>query len=183
MEPKKNNVHNDPGTWQTGRVQPPKGHRALISVLLVLVILLCGISTALSILNFKLYKELTVQETVPQVAFSRGADVPETAQHHEEDLPLGGFGLQGTVIPIVYQRYYKLPGGIYVTKVSSTGEAFAKGIVVGDILTQIENTPITDITVLEQLCAGFAPGQEVTLHMYRNGLTSTLTLVWEDDIS
>ena len=175
MEPKKN---NDPGTWQTGRIVPPKRHSALISILLVLVILLCGISTALSILNFKLHKELTLPQKIPTVSFSRGAELPDTAADYPEDLQLAGFGIQGTVIPRVYQRYYKLPSGIYVTQVSSDSEAFTKGIVVGDIITGIEGVTIGDELTPEQL--PFTPGQEVTLHLYRNGMESTLFLVWEN---
>ena len=180
MEPKKTNYQTDPGTWQTGRTEPPKGHSTLISVLLVLVILLCGISTALSILNFKLYQQLTVQKVTPQVSFSRGTEVPETDQHQDLILSLEGFGIQGTVIPTVYQRYSKLPNGIYVTKVSSTSEAFTKGVVTGDIITKVGEVSITDSTALEQLCAAFTPGQEVSLEMYRNGMESTLTLIWNE---
>ena len=178
MEPKNQNSHNDPGTWQTGRTEPPKRHSALISVLLVLVILLCGISTALSILNFKLYKELTQPEEPPRVSFSRGVDTVETAVTHEEDLSLLGFGIQGTVIPTVYQRYYKLPNGIYVTQVDSASEAFSKGIVVGDIITGLEGVTIAEALTPEQL--PFAPGQEVTLSLYRNGMESSLTLIWNE---
>ena len=38
MEQNNQNFHNDPGTWQTGRTEPPKRYSALISILLVLVI-------------------------------------------------------------------------------------------------------------------------------------------------
>ena len=61
MDAKDYDFHNDTGTWQTGRTQPPKQNSGLITLLLVLVILLCGISTALSIMNFKLYWQLNVQ--------------------------------------------------------------------------------------------------------------------------
>ena len=178
MEQKNPNFHNEPGTWQTGRTEPPKRYSALISVLLVLVILLSGISTALSILNFKLYKQLTLPQETPPISFSRSADMPETADAHIEDLSLEGFGLRGTVIPSVYQRYYKLPGGIYVTKVTASSEAFIKGIVAGDIITRIGDTPVADITDLEKLTGSFTPGQEVTLHLYRNGTESCITLIW-----
>ena len=180
MEPKKNDFHNDPGTWQTGRIVPPKRYSALISILLVLVILLCGISTALSILNFKLYKELTLPQEVPTVSFSRSADMPETADSHAEDLSLEGFGLRGTVIPGVYQRYYKLPGGIYVTQVAASSEALTKGIVAGDIITKMGDVSVADISTLEQLTGNFTPGQEVIIQLYRNGTESTLTLVWNE---
>lgn len=173
MEPKKN---NDPGTWQTGRIVPPKRHGALISILLVLVILLSGVSTALSILNCRLYKELNLPEPTPQVSFSRGVEIPDTVDYHQEDLRLDGFGIQGTVILPVYQRYYKLPSGIYVTQVSSDSEAFTKGIVVGDIITGLEGVSITEDLTPEQF--PFTPGQEVTLHLYHNGMESTMTLIW-----
>ena len=179
MEQKRSNIHNDPGTWQTGRTEPPKRYSALISILLVLVILLCGISTALSILNFKLYRQLTVEAPAPQVSFSRGTDVPESSEYHGEDLALEGFSLWGTVIPGVYQRYYKLPSGLYVTKIASSSEAFAKGIVAGDIITAIGDVPITESSTPEQLTAALTPGQEVTLRLYRNGTESSLTLIWE----
>ena len=104
--------------------------------------------------------------------------MPETADAHIEDLSLEGFGLRGTVIPSVYQRYYKLPGGIYVTKVTASSEAFIKGIVAGDIITKMGETSVADITALEKLTAGFTPGQEVTLHLYRNGTESCITLIW-----
>ena len=180
MEQKKPNVHIDPGTWQTGRTEPPKRHSALISILLVLVILLSGISTALSILNFKLYKKLALPEEQPRVSFFREADPAETEASYDEDLSLQGFGIQGTLIPAVYQRYYKLPNGIYVTKVASDSEALSKGLVAGDIITEIADASVTDKASLEQLLQTFTPGREVTLHLYRNGMESTLSLVWEN---
>ena len=178
MNNKDYDFRNETGTWQTGRTEPPKRHSALISVLLVLVILLCGISTALGFLNFKLYKELTQPEEPSRVSFSRGVDTVETVVIHEEDLSLPGLGLQGTMIPAVYQRYYKLPNGIYVTKVDSASEAFSKSIVAGDIITEMANTAVTDKAALEQLMQTFTPGQEVTLQLYRNGTVSALTLIW-----
>ena len=180
MEQKKPNVHIDPGTWQTGRTEPPKRHSALISILLVLVILLSGISTALSILNFKLYKKLALPEEQPRVSFFREADPAETEASYDEDLSLQGFGIQGTLIPAVYQRYYNLPNGLYVTSVSAAGQACSQGIVAGDIITEIAGTSITARSSLEQLLQTFTPGREVTLHLYRNGMVSTLSLVWEN---
>ena len=180
MEQKKPNVHIDPGTWQTGRTEPPKRHSALISILLVLVILLSGIYPALSILNFKLYKKLALPEEQPRVSFFREADPAETEASYDEDLSLQGFGIQGTLIPAVYQRYYNLPNGLYVTSVSAAGQACSQGIVAGDIITEIAGTSITDRSSLEQLLQTFTPGREVTLHLYRNGMVSTLSLVWEN---
>ena len=170
---------NDTGTWQTGRTEPPKRWGGLIALLLVLVILLCGISTALSIMNFKLYWQLNVQQT-PQVAFSRSNDPTQpTEVPHETDLTLQDpLGISGTIIPRVYQRYYHLPNGLYVTHVGSSSQAFAKGIVVGDIITQINDAVIEDALVLGVFAQTVAPGDTVTLTLYRNGSLQTIEMIW-----
>ena len=152
----------------------------LLSTEYIVSILLSGISTALSILNFKLYKKLALPEEQPRVSFFREADPAETEASYDEDLSLQGFGIQGTLIPAVYQRYYNLPNGLYVTSVSAAGQACSQGIVAGDIITEIAGTSITDRSSLEQLLQTFTPGREVTLHLYRNGMVSTLSLVWEN---
>ena len=180
MDAKDYDFHNDTGTWQTGRTEPPKARGGLIALLLVLVILLCGISTALSIMNFKLYWQLNVQETTPQVAFSRSNDPTQpTEVPHETDLTLQApLGISGTLIPRVYQRYYNLPNGLYVTQVNTNSQAFSKGIVVGDIITQINDAVIEDALVLGVFAQTVAPGDTVTLTLYRNGTVQTIDMTW-----
>ena len=180
MNKKDYDFRNETGTWQTGRTEPPKARSGLIALLLVLVILLCGISTALSIMNFKLYWQLNIQETTPQVAFSRSNDPTQpTEVPHETDLTLQApLGISGTIIPQVYQRYYHLPSGLYVTQVSTSSQAFTKGIVVGDIITQINDAVIEDALVLGVFAQTVAPGDTVTLTLYRNGSLQTIEMIW-----
>ena len=178
MEQKKH-AHNDPGTWQTGRTEPPKRYSALVSILLVLVILLSGISTALSILNFKLYKELTRPAPAPSVAFSRGEDVAPAA-HHEEDLKIPQLQIQGVVIPEVYQRYYKLPSGFYISRVEPGSQAAGMGIVTGDIITAVDGVPITENSTMDDVLKTVKNGQEILLNIYRSGNIFTASLVWEE---
>jgi PDZ domain-containing secreted protein len=183
MEQKNPNFHNEPGTWQTGRTEPPKRYSALISVLLVLVILLSGISTALSIMNMKLYWKLSTQETTPQVAFSRSDGTPAAteAASHEEALALrDALGITGTIIPRVYQRYYKLPNGLYVTQVDSGSQASENGLVVGDIITKLDNWDIQDDLALSLYANSIKRGEDVTLTLYRSGSEYTMTLRWDD---
>ena len=180
MEQKKNPYQSDPGTWQTGRTEPPKHHSALISILLVLVILLSGIATALSILNLKLYKELTQRTPeAPPVAFSRGEEIAPAA-YHEEDLPIPQLGLRGTVIPEVYQRYYKLPSGFYITQVTADGQAARNGLLAGDIITRINSSEITSDDSVTALAKSLRNGDVLELTVYRAGTTFTASLVWED---
>ena len=180
MNNKDYDFRNETGTWQTGRTAPPKAHGGLIALLLVLVILLCGIATALSILNYKLYWQLNVQETTPMVAFSRTDDPTQpTEVSHETELALQApLGITGTIIPRVYQRYYHLPSGLYVTRVNTDSQAFINGIVVGDIITQINEAVIEDALVLGVFAQTVAPGDTVTLTLYRNGNLQTIDMIW-----
>lgn len=179
MESKKYNPQNDPGTYQTGRTEPPKHYRGVIALLLVLVILLSGIATTLSFLNFKLYFQLNAQKAASPVTFSRDN---ETAQleTHSDDIPLPQLGFSGTVIPVVYQRYYKLPNGFYITQIHAGGQAAQKGLLAGDIIIAVNETPITDKDSVEDLVGKATSGQEVLLTLYRGGTAFTTSLIWED---
>jgi len=53
----------DQGLYETGPTRPPKSHRGLIAVLLVLVILLSGIISVLGLLNIRLFAQLKDQQS------------------------------------------------------------------------------------------------------------------------
>jgi serine protease Do len=114
------------------------------------------------------------------VAFSRSNEPTQpTEVPHETDLTLQApLGISGTIIPQVYQRYYHLPNGLYVTQVNTNSQAFAKGIVVGDIITQINDAVIEDALVLGVFAQTVAPGDTVTLTLYRNGAQHTIEMIW-----
>ena len=183
MKEKDFDFRNDTGTYQTGRTQPPKRYGGLVAFLIGLVILLSGISTALSIMNLKLYWKLNTVETTPQVAFSRADNEPQpTEAVHEEVRELQEhLGISGTVIPDVYQRYYKLPHGIYVSQVAIGSEAQEKGIVAGDIITSLDGHKIRDGLLLDMWAASLNHGDTVELTLYRSGSEVTLSLIWDDE--
>ena len=180
MNEKNYDFRNDTGTWQTGRTQPPKRYRGLIAILLVLVILLSGISTALSIMNLKLYWKLNTVDNTPQVAFSRSVDTPQpTEAVHEEVQELQThLGISGTVIPRVYQRYYKLPNGIYVSQVASGSEAQEKGMVAGDIIIGLNGKEFRDDLLLDKWAKSQQIGDTVDITLYRSGAVVEMTLTW-----
>ena len=182
MNEKNYDFRNDTGTWQTGRTQPPKRYRGLIAILLVLVILLSGISTALSIMNLKLYWKLNTVDNSPQVAFSRSVDTPQpTEAVHEEVQELQShLGISGTVIPRVYQRYYKLPSGIYVSQVASGSEAQEKGMVAGDIIVGLDGKGFLDGLQLDQWAKNQVIGEPTDLTVYRSGSVVEITLTWSN---
>ena len=182
MNEKNYDFRNETGTYQTGRTQPPKHYRGLLAFLIVLVILLSGISTALSIMNLKLYWKLNTVENTPQVAFSRSDDAPQpTEAVHEEVRALQEhLGISGTVIPDVYQRYYKLPRGIYVSQVADRSEAKEKGLVAGDIITALDGYPIHDGTMLDIWADEKEEGSVVDLTVFRTGSELNISLIWND---
>ena len=182
MNGKNYDFRNDTGTYQTGRTQPPKRYGGLIAFLIALVILLSGISTALSIMNLKLYWQLNTNESVPQVAFSRSEDtpMPTEAVHEQVQALQEHLGISGTIIPEVYQRYYKLPKGIYVSQVATGSEAQTLGIVAGDIITEFGGHAIRDGRYMNILSKRLKPGDTISLVIYRNATQTEFILTWND---
>ena len=182
MDGKDYDFRNDTGTYQTGRTQPPRHHRGLLAFLIGLVILLSGISTCLSILNLKLYRRLTTEQAVSRVTFfqSQGESLPPEEVHEEVRELQEHLGICGMMIPRVYQRFYKLPMGIYVTQVVGGSEAQSKGIVAGDIITALNGTAIQSGSLhdLFEVCP--EEGETVELTLYRADAELTLQLTWGD---
>ena len=180
MNEKEYDFRNHTGTYQTGRTQPPKHYRGILAFLIVLVILLSGISTALSIMNLKLYWKLNTVEHTPQVAFSRADNSPQpTEAVHEEVRELQEhLGISGTVIPDVYQRYYKLPQGIYVSQVADYSEAKEKGLVAGDIITGLDGQAVQNDLQLDQWADKKESGDPVEMTVYRSGSEIIISLSW-----
>jgi len=161
-------------TYRTGGTQPPKSHGGLIAFLLVVIIFLCGISTALGLMNIRLFQQLTTishEETSP-VVFS-----PSPAATAE--LPDAPLGFVGQEISAFWQRYHKLPQGIYVTEVLEGSDASKQGVLPGDILVAINNTPISTPTELQELLSSYSVGARIAAEFVRQDQTISLTLILE----
>ena len=66
----------DQGIYRTGSTKPPKNHRGLIAVLLVIVILLCGVVSILGVMNIRLFQQVSmakVDNSLP-IMFSNEAE-------------------------------------------------------------------------------------------------------------
>ena len=68
------------GKYETGRTRPPKHNNGLIALLLVLVIVLCGIISALSVVNVKLFVQLN---TLPKPDEDPLSFINESDSHRE----------------------------------------------------------------------------------------------------
>ena len=156
-------------TYQTGSTRPPKNHGGLIAFLLVLVIFLCGISTALGLMNIRLLDALKQSETeTAPVAFS-GSDAGDVS-----DSVTFSLGFSGQEIPEFWCVYQELPHGIYITDVEESSDAARKGVLPGDILLQVNGEAITGTAQLTSLLKEKStPVQAV---FYRSGEKLELTL-------
>ena len=151
-------------TYRTGGTQPPKTHGGLIAFLLVLVIFLCGVSTALGFMNVRLFRQLTEashQETAP-VSFSR-SDVALAIEDSTS------FGFVGQTVPEFWCNYRDLPPGVYVTDVISGSDACAQGLLPGDIVIALENIPVSDLETLQMLAGELPSGEPVCIRLFRAG--------------
>ncbi len=159
--------------YQTGSIQRSKGSSGPVAFLLGLVIFLCGISTALGLMNIHLFRQLNAQpeETLSAVSFSdSGAELTRSSQQT-------ALGLTGESISDFWHTYHDLPHGIFIQSVDETSDAAAKGIVPGDILVRIDGCDVTTLDELNEvlaLCDG-----TVQLEIYRQSLGRTLTLTVE----
>lgn len=159
-------------SYSTGATQPPKNHGGLIALLLGLVIFLCGISTALGLMNIKLFQQLQDQNnTQPDpVAFSCSPDAETVATDAANHFSLGFSGIEITPF---WSQLEDIPQGIYITEVDSRA---AHQLAAGDILLRLNGTPITQQQTLHTLLNASLPGEAAEAVIYRDGEEITITL-------
>ena len=66
--------------------------------------------------------------------------------------------------------------GAYVANVVANGAAAAAGIQAGDVIVQINNTPVTDSQSLGEALASYSPGNTVAVHIYRGSQQMTINV-------
>lgn len=85
-------------------------------------------------------------------------------------------GITGERLSVFYQRYYRLPAGLYVTAVAEGSSAAGVGIVPGDILISIDGTSIRTQNELDTALYNYAAGDQMDIVIYRSGYTMQATL-------
>lgn len=89
-------------------------------------------------------------------------------------------GIDGETLPATYRIYYRLPQGIYVTRVYRNSDAAAKGVSEGDIITAIDGVSVTTMEQLNRVKNQFTAGQTITLTIYRGGVSSDVEIILMD---
>lgn len=98
------------------------------------------------------------------------------AQRLMQNKPTAELGIQYVEVSQQLSTYYNLPIGAYIQTVTPNSSASAAGLQPRDIITQIDGQKVTDQSTLDQTIASKAPGQTVTLTVWRNGSTFTRTV-------
>ena len=144
----------DTDSWQTGSTEPPRNNSGATTLLLILVIFLCGIITVLGILNVKLFNQLQVveeastsihflpEETLPEtMPVEEAAEIPvTTAPCSEEDISLciQSSPTAPANIPeetgLSLQEIYRknIPSVVSITSQSRNGGSTGTGVILSD---------------------------------------------------
>jgi S1-C subfamily serine protease len=90
-----------------------------------------------------------------------------------------GIGAQNTRLPRRYVRYFDLPAdsAVRVVEVADGGPAKSAGIEAGDILVDIDGSPIDGIDALHRMLDAARIGQGAELSLIRRDRKLTVSLV------
>ena len=93
-------------------------------------------------------------------------------------------GISGASVTYTDQAY-GMPAGVFVSIVNEKSDAFAKGIVPGDIITHVNGEPVTSVSDINIIKNGFGVGDSLTLTIFRNSETFDveITLVDTNDLN
>ena len=90
-------------------------------------------------------------------------------------------GIEGEKVDGFYQRYYRMPAGLYITEVDRGSYAAYYGIEPGDILIYVDDSRITTMDELNAVLYSHEVGDVVTVTIYRAGQTATVELTLTED--
>ena len=172
MENYENSPSGNDHIYRTGSTNPPKSHRGLVAVLLILVILLTSAVTILGMMNVRLFRMLEEQESVQ---FSKAAPLEDTQGVHVPEL-----GLTGQEIENLYRSYQEWPQGLYICQVTPDSPAQRADIRPGDILVSVDGAPIASQEAFQEKTAQLQPGNALQLTIFREEQELTVTLTVED---
>ncbi|MFI5287573.1 MAG: S1C family serine protease [Candidatus Dormibacteria bacterium] len=90
--------------------------------------------------------------------------------------PTPGLGVQAQVIDPATAAAAGVPVGALILSVTPGGPAAVAGLLPGDVVTAVGTTSIDASHPLDPTTLGLAPGQPVTLSVYRDGKSRTIQL-------
>ncbi len=89
-------------------------------------------------------------------------------------------GITVGVIPDTAREEYDLPEGLYVSDVVKESDAAAKGVRTGDIITQVNHTPVTTTEEISRMKDALEVGDTMLFTIWRDGETLELEIALMD---
>ena len=89
-------------------------------------------------------------------------------------------GIEGQDISSFDQMYYRIPQGLYITRVEPDSSAAQQGIAPGDILLTIDGKRITDTATMQSLLYAYNAGDAISVTVYRAGTQYAVTLTLDE---
>lgn len=154
--------------YRTGQTAPVKHHRGIIAFLLICVIFLCGIVSALGLLNIHLFRQLQKENQTP-LSFAQGDLIPVAPEG--DSLTVGGITVQE--MPAMYSDVFDLPKGLYVVDAPENGP-----VLPGDVLVGFDRSAVGSLAVLNALQEACKAGQKIDMTFFRQDadyFTHTIT--------
>ena len=170
----------DPNIYRTGSTTPPKAHSRLVAILMIMVILLAGLVSILSVLNIRLFSNFNELQQSVKVPLSL-----EIGNEPEQDLIFGdpdttapgsgkSIGIAGDTVTPVYQKHFQLPEGLFITRVAENSTADLQGIEEGDVLLSLDGVSIIGENSLRAFLTARSVGDECIALIYRRDTDSQL---------
>lgn len=92
-------------------------------------------------------------------------------------------GITGESISLFYQRYYRLPAGLFVTEIAPGSNVEKAGLEVGDVLISVDGNKVYSQNDLDTLLYQYSAGDVVTLVIYRGGRTMQADIPLEEAVN
>lgn len=168
----------DSNTYRTGSTTPPKAHSRLVAILLVMVVLLSGLVSILSVLNIRLFSAFHAVAQPDDLSLSLEiSSEPEHDLFPDDAVSVSGektIGIVGDMITPVYQKHFHLPQGLFITHVAAGSTAHEQGIEEGDVLISLGDVSMTDEDSLIMFLAESELGEEFPAVVYRRDMDKQL---------
>lgn len=82
---------------------------------------------------------------------------------------IGYLGIIGREVDEKTSLSYSMPVGVYVTAIENNSPAYFSGIMIGDIIVDINGRTISNVFNIERTMCEFEPGTEVKVNVQRKG--------------
>lgn len=91
-------------------------------------------------------------------------------------------GIGGRAVTEKDAQAYNLKVGVYVSSMTADSPAYMAGIKIGDIIVECNGEKVETVQDINDIKNQFAPGDKLTLKVYRQGNYKDITLVLGEDI-